>query len=176
MSIYYYVYYYTVPEGRGKHSYSSWGLKTCLLYPWKQWARKYLLTNPSLCMQYRSTHPSGFALGICASILHTNLGSWSITITYIHFPPFLIFIATIDCAQLMTIAIATWHVLWIKDNRGGKPLLCCERRLTPSMIYITLVILLLLLLCTHTHMHNTKSYPLWIAEHPSSHVIIAMST
>ena len=33
-------------------------------------------------MQYRSTHPSGFALGICASILHTNLGSWSITITY----------------------------------------------------------------------------------------------
>ena len=22
--------YYTVPEGQGKHSYSSWGLKTCL--------------------------------------------------------------------------------------------------------------------------------------------------
>ena len=34
-------------------------------------------------MQYRSTHPSGFALGICASILHTNLGSWLITITSI---------------------------------------------------------------------------------------------
>ena len=33
-------------------------------------------------MEYRSTHPSGFALGICASILHTNLGSWSITITH----------------------------------------------------------------------------------------------
>ena len=27
-----------------------------------------LLTNPSLHMQYRSTHPSGFVLGICASI------------------------------------------------------------------------------------------------------------
>ena len=27
-------------------------------------------------MQYRNTHPSGFALEICASILHTNLGSW----------------------------------------------------------------------------------------------------
>ena len=33
-------------------------------------------------MQYKSIHPSGFALGICASILHTNLGSWLITITY----------------------------------------------------------------------------------------------
>ena len=32
-------------------------------------------------MQYRSTHPSGFALGICASILHTNLGSWLITVS-----------------------------------------------------------------------------------------------
>jgi hypothetical protein len=32
-------------------------------------------------MQYRSTHPSGFALGFCASIVHTNLGSWLITIT-----------------------------------------------------------------------------------------------
>ena len=30
-------------------------------------------------MQYRNTHPSGFALGICASTLHTNLGNWSIT-------------------------------------------------------------------------------------------------
>ena len=29
-------------------------------------ARKQLLTNPSLCMQYRNTHPSGFALGIRA--------------------------------------------------------------------------------------------------------------
>ena len=34
-------------------------------------------------MQNRSTHPLGFALGICASILHTNLGSWSITVTHI---------------------------------------------------------------------------------------------
>ena len=35
-------------------------------------------------MQYRSTHPSGtgLCLGICASIPHTNLGNWSITITY----------------------------------------------------------------------------------------------
>ena len=33
-------------------------------------------------MQYRSTHTSGFALGICASILHTNLWGWLITITY----------------------------------------------------------------------------------------------
>ena len=33
-------------------------------------------------MQYRSTHPLSFALGICAFILHTNLGSCSITITY----------------------------------------------------------------------------------------------
>ena len=32
-------------------------------------------------MQYRSTHPSGFALGIHASILHTNLRSWLETIT-----------------------------------------------------------------------------------------------
>ena len=69
--------------GEDKHSYSSWGPTTCLLYPRKQWARKQLLTNPSLCMQYRNTHPSGFALGICASILHTNLGNWSITITHV---------------------------------------------------------------------------------------------
>ena len=33
-------------------------------------------------MQYRSTNPLGFVLGICASILHTNLGSWLITITH----------------------------------------------------------------------------------------------
>ena len=32
-------------------------------------------------MQYWSTHPSGFALRNCASLLHTNLGSWLITIT-----------------------------------------------------------------------------------------------
>ena len=41
-------------------------------------ARKQLLI--SLCMQYINTHPSGFALRICASILHTNLGNWSKTI------------------------------------------------------------------------------------------------
>ena len=28
----------------------------------------------SLCIQYRNTHPLGFALGSRASILHTNLG------------------------------------------------------------------------------------------------------
>ena len=72
--------------------YSSWGRgqtfiivlegqqHDCLLYPRKHWARKQLLTNPSLCMQYRNTHLSGFALGIRASILHTNLGNWSITV------------------------------------------------------------------------------------------------
>ena len=37
-------------------------------------------------MQYRNIHPSGTALGICASILHTDLGNWSITITCIHLP------------------------------------------------------------------------------------------
>ena len=42
----------------------------------KQWARKQLLTNPLLRMQYRNTHPSGFALGIYAFILHTNLGNY----------------------------------------------------------------------------------------------------
>ena len=31
----------------------------------KQWARKQLLTNPSLCMQYRNTCPSGFMLLYC---------------------------------------------------------------------------------------------------------------
>ena len=74
----------TVPEGtEGKHSYSSWRPITCLLYPRTQWARKQLLTNPSLCIQYRNTHLSGFALGIYASLLHTNLRNWSITITYV---------------------------------------------------------------------------------------------
>ena len=55
--------------------------KTCLLYPWKQLENSYPWT--SLCMQYRSTHSLGFALRICASILHINLRSWLITITYI---------------------------------------------------------------------------------------------
>ena len=35
-------------------------------------------------MQYRSTRPPDFALRICASILHTNPGSWLITITYMY--------------------------------------------------------------------------------------------
>ena len=49
----------------------------------KRWARKQLLTNPSLCMQYRNTH-----LGLCPrdSCFYTayKLGNWSITITYSH--------------------------------------------------------------------------------------------
>ena len=49
---------HTVLEGQ-QHVY-------CILAR-KQWARKQLLTNPLLCMQYRNTHPSGFALGIRAS-------------------------------------------------------------------------------------------------------------
>ena len=45
----------------------------------------YSFTSPSLCMQYRNTHPLDFVLGICASILHTNFGKWSITITKVDF-------------------------------------------------------------------------------------------
>ena len=41
-----------------------------------RYLKKKMLTNPSLCMQYRITHNSEFALGDCACILHTNLRSW----------------------------------------------------------------------------------------------------
>ena len=44
------------------------------------------LTNSSLCVLCRSTHPSGFALGIHASLLHTNLKSWLILIYIISDP------------------------------------------------------------------------------------------
>ena len=40
-----------------------------------------VLTTPDQCGHAEPC--SGFALGICASILHTNLGSWLITITNI---------------------------------------------------------------------------------------------
>ena len=33
-------------------------------------------------MQHRNTHPLGFAVRIHASILHTNLGKWPVTVNY----------------------------------------------------------------------------------------------
>ena len=50
-------------------------------YVYCQWVTKQLFTNTSLCMWYRNTHPLGFALEICASMLHINLRIWSKAIT-----------------------------------------------------------------------------------------------
>ena len=44
------------------------------------WVRVVSTCHHAVGGEYRSTHPSGFALRICVSILHTNLGSWLITI------------------------------------------------------------------------------------------------
>ena len=54
------------------------------------------------------------------------------------FPPFLIFIAIIDCAQLLV------HVLWIEDNRGATLYYAMSEGSPPSMIYITLVTIIIL--------------------------------
>ena len=47
------------------------------------------------------------------------------------------------------IASTCIHIIWIEDSRGGIILLslCCERRLTPSMVYITLVSIILCIKC-----------------------------
>ena len=53
------------------------------VHVWCVWERYVIVIDqfPRFICSIEALIPWGFALGICVSVLHTNLGSWSITIT-----------------------------------------------------------------------------------------------
>ena len=83
--------------------------KTCLLHPWKQWARNSYQPIPRFVCNIEALIPWAFALGICTSILHTNLGSWLITITYMSEILTLLLICTCACTSNIIIFYYMYH-------------------------------------------------------------------